>query len=109
MKPAEGRRLWWATLFSGSPRYTDWRRILGSDDVPLMSAGSGNATLGNESVEVYLLDLSQLSPEQFDRLVMFVANKFRATPAEMRDGIMQEGFPIRAADVTVAFDMRAFL
>lgn len=107
---SEHRRLWWATLYSGSPRYADWHAILGTDDVPLLYPGSGTTELiGEGKHEVYLLDLSALSEQQMDRLVAFVAKKFRAGQEEVRDGIMREGFPVRAADVTVCFDIGAFI
>ncbi len=104
------RRLWWASLSSASPRYNDWFSILGSNDVPLLHPGSGETELiGEGKHEVYLLDLSALTEQQMDRLVAFVAKKFRATPQEVRDGIMREGFPVRAADVYICFDLRTFV
>ena len=56
------RKLWWARLASDSPRYQEWREILGSDDVPLISPASGQAQLGEETDEIHLLDVKQLSP-----------------------------------------------
>jgi hypothetical protein len=59
-------------------------------------------------IEVYILDLKQLTSEQTDRLVAAMAIKFKTTEEAVRDGIMHDGFPVRAVDVTVCFDGRAF-
>lgn len=104
------RRLWWARLAASSPRYADWYAILESDEVPLTSAGVVAATLlGEGREEVYLLDLEQLNEQQSERLVAALAKKFRASADEVRDGILQDGMPIRAADVYLAFDARAIV
>lgn len=103
------RELWWASLNTGSPRYADWHGILDSDRVPLKSPGSGQTRLGEEVTEVYLLDLAALDEPAKERLCDFLAKKFNATAAQARAGIEQDGMPIRAEDVTVCFDMRAFL
>ena len=103
-------RLWWARLSSTSPRYAAWKSILGTDDVPLVSPGSGDTELiGEGRAEVYLLDLSQLSAEQMERLVDAVSREFSADKSLVREGILREGFPVRAADVYVAFSPRAFI
>ena len=104
------RRLWWARLSANSPRYQAWRAILESDDVPLISPASGQAKLGNENDEIHLLDVKQLSSDQLERLVEMVARKFNDSPVDIRQGIERDGtFPIRASDVWVTFDARAFL
>lgn len=105
------RELWWATLNGRSPRYADWQSVLHEDRIPLRSAQSLNATLEGEprKQEVYLLDLGRLSEEQLNRLICFCAKKFKATEAEVRDGILHDGFPVRAEDVTIAFDLRCFV
>ena len=103
------RELWWATLDSHSPRYADWLRILGTDKVPLLSLGSGQTKLGEETEEVYLLNWPGLDEGQKSRLLDFLAKKFSANLDEIRSDLDKNGFPIRASDVTVCFDMRAFL
>jgi hypothetical protein len=102
-------RLWWATLDRRSPRYADWEKILGSDDVPLQSPASGQTKLGQESAEVYLLDLAQLSAEQRAHLIEFIVQRFKADRREVEQELDKVGFPIRAADVSVAFSLRAFI
>lgn len=103
------RKLWWAKLNSHSPRYQDWLRILGSDEVPLKSPGSSQTRLGEESDEVHLLDWENLSEPVKERLVAFLATKFKALNTEVRAELEKNGMPIRASDVTVFYDVRAFL
>jgi len=105
------RRLWWANLHHTSPRYEEWLAILGTDDVPLLHPGIVHGSLGHEEgkCDVYLLDLTRLTKEQMDRLVAFVAKKFGAPEEEVCDEILRQGFPIRAADVSICFDVRAFV
>ncbi len=104
------RKLWWASLNSSSPRYADWKAILGTDSVPLLSPGSAEAQLGEETCEVYALDWQNLDGEQSQRLIDFLSKKFSADPKEIESDLDRDGhMPIRAADVTVCYDMRAFL
>jgi hypothetical protein len=104
------RELWWARLVSTSPRYADWFSILGTDNVPLRSPGEGETVfIGEGKVQAYVLDLDKLSEDQFDKLITFVAKKFRADREVVRKEVQRDGFPIRAEDVTISYDMRAFL
>lgn len=105
--------LWWARLRDDSPRYVIWREILGSDDVPLQSPGSFFADLGDpvaeRSVECYALDWPSMRAEQKHRLALWVAERFGVS---LNDALLDcdaRGYPIRAADVTVAFSLRAFI
>ncbi len=102
--------LFTAVLNSQSPRYSDWRHVLGHDSVPIKSPQVAKANLGDElDVEVYQLDIEALSPEQRDRLVNFVALKFGVAPVKVEEQLESIGFPIRAVDVTVGYSMRAFM
>lgn len=103
------RELWWARLDSKSPRYASWLEILGTDKVPLLTPGSGQTKLGEETEEVYLLNWPGLDEGQKRRLLDFLAKKFSADLDEIRSELDKNGFPIRASDVSVFFDMRAFL
>lgn len=103
-------RLWWAMLVSSSPRYAAWKEIFGCDAVPLKTPGSTRADLGEEkNVEIYQLDFRAVTPEQKARLISWLSSKFVDPREEIEREIDREGFPIRAADVTVSFSMRAFL
>lgn len=101
--------LWSATLDPNSPRYHHWKEILGSEKVPITSPRAFKTKLGDEEDEVYSLNLRALTPEAFDRLVAFVRENFRAKEDEVRHELLTNGFPIRDADVIVAFSLRAFL
>jgi len=104
------RELWYASLDKSSPRYADWFHVLGTDRVPLRSPSSGRSKLGEETAEVYLLDWPNLDKQQKSRLLGFLAKKFSADQKEIQADLDRDGhFPIRAADVYVCFDMRAFI
>jgi hypothetical protein len=103
-------RLWWARLNSASPRYRDWHSILDGDEVPLLDPAEHSAQLGKETVNVYLVNVAALSAVQRIRLLDEIARRFEAHQAEVLAEIQNNGrFPIRAADVTVAFDLRCFV
>jgi hypothetical protein len=105
-------QLWWAHLYPQSPRYATWRAILGSDNVPLKSPRSAKASLGFpvcETVECYEIDLAAMTAEQKDRLFDWCAGQFGEDRAAIRADLEREGFPIREADVIVAFSLRAFV
>jgi hypothetical protein len=104
------RELWWASLNQQSPRYADWLKILGDDRVPLLSPWSAQAKLGDETTEVYALDWQNLDGDASQRLLEFVAAKFCVATEEIEKDLDRDGhFPIRAQDVTVFYDVRAFL
>lgn len=104
------RELWSAILNPRGPNYKGWHDVLGSDRVPLKNPHSGFTALGTEkNVEVYLLDLRALALGQRARLLNSIAQKFRAPVYEVEAEIARSGFPIRAADVIVSYDMRAFV
>lgn len=101
--------LWSATLDPHSPRYEQWKEILGSEIVPLKHPGAFNCKLGDDKEEVYALDLKAFTPQAIDRLVAFVCQKFKAEEDEVRNELKVNGFPIRDEDVIVAFSLRAFI
>lgn len=78
--------------------------------MPLKTPGSGFTQLGEEkNVEVYLLDMAKMTEEQKLRLVDWIVKKFSVGAVQVSAELERNGFPIRAADVAVFFDMRAFL
>jgi hypothetical protein len=102
--------VWSAILNPSGPNYSNWRGILGSEKVPLKSARSFLVEVGTEKdVEVYMLDLSALTLPQRSCLLVSVARRFGVTVYEIEAEISKVGFPIRAADVIVSYDMRAFV
>jgi hypothetical protein len=106
---AVDNRLWWATLTRTSPRYEQWRKILGGDDVPLLTPFDHIATLGQDTEAVYDLDIGKLDTMQKARLADFIQGRFGAPRKEIETELEKVGFPIRASDCSVTFSMRAFL
>jgi hypothetical protein len=101
--------LWSAILDHDGPNYVTWYEIFGSGRVPLKSPRSAQATLGEETnVEVYLLNVAALTLIQRARLMAVVAQKFGVPIYEVEAEIAKRGFPIRAEDVIVSVDLRAF-
>jgi hypothetical protein len=104
------RELWWASLNKQSPRYAEWLKILETDRVSLLSPWPAQAKLGDETTDVYALDWQDLDGEQSQRLLEVVAAKFGVETKEVEADLDRDGhFPIRAQDVTVFYDVRAFL
>jgi hypothetical protein len=102
--------LYSAILNPRGPNYQTWNDTLGGDKVPLKSAASVKATLGEEKdVEVYLLNLAAMTLGQRARLVGRMATTFGVPVSEVEAELNRSGFPIRAAYVIVSFNMRAFM
>lgn len=101
--------LYHAILNPSGPNYQGWLDILGSTDVPIKSASPVNAELGTErDVECYLVNVDALTLKQKARLLGMMAAKFDVSIGEVDAEIKRVGFPIRAVDVIVSYDMRAF-
>jgi hypothetical protein len=106
--------LYSATLNPRGPNYRTWRELLGSDSVPLKSPASQLADFGppenlaEKNVEVYLLDIKALTLRQRHKLLLWNSQKFGKPIYEINYQLETAGFPIRAADVLLIFDRRAF-
>lgn len=101
-----------ATIRPESPPYRDWLRVFGTDQVPIMLPYPvrGSAP-GVESAEFYKLHVPSLTPDQRSRLVEFIAERFGELPSTV-EALMDDpehGVPIKAEDVLVSVDARAFL
>ena len=102
--------LWQAILNPQGPNYQTWLEIFGTNQVPLKNPAEVKAQLhGEGQADVYILDIEALTLPQRARLWSKVAKKFNAPIYEVQAEIAKKGFPIRAADVIVSFDMRAFV
>lgn len=99
---------WKCHLLQSSPRYENWRKILGSDEAPIRNPVPIKAIFGAEITEIFRLDIAKLTADQRSRLVAFIVEKFNVAEATAQAEIETSGFPIRAADVCVAFDHRYF-
>jgi hypothetical protein len=104
------RKLWSATLRPSSPRYEQWRKILGSSEVPILNPKPFATQLGPEGLqEVYSLDLHRFNRAQVQRLIDVMVDMFGMKPHEANRVLLTDGFPIRAVDVLVSYYVRAFL
>jgi hypothetical protein len=103
--------LWSCSLNSSSPRYQDWKPIFPDELVPILAPFPIKANLGPDVHEVYMINLNALSGEQVQKLILFLAAKSGMESMDIAQTIKNEyddKFPIRAADVVVAFSTRAF-
>src|SRR5215831_1757621 len=99
---------WKCHLMESSPRYENWRKILGSDEAPILSPNPIKGIFGAEVVDIFRLNVAKLNADQRERLIDFICEKFGASRATAAAEIETASFPIRAADVVVAFDHRFF-
>jgi hypothetical protein len=99
---------WTCHLLTSSPRYESWRKILESDEAPIVSPTPIKALLGAEMADVFRLNIAKLTADQRSRLIDFIVQKFNVAEATAQSEIEVNGFPIRAEDVVVAFDHRFF-
>ena len=100
-----------ATIRDTAARAADWERVFGSRQIPIKSPvpHRGSAP-GHASAEFYELALEQLSPEQRERLVHHLAERFEIPPAEVYVELRRHGYvPILAEDVSVSIDARCIL
>ena len=99
---------WTCHLLRSSPRYENWRKILESDEAPIISPTPVKGALGAEMADVFRLNIAKLSADQRERLIDFIVEKFGVARATAQSELETNGFPIRAEDVCVAFDHRFF-
>ena len=104
-------KLWTARLNPDSPRFESWWQILQSDFVPLLSARTDRANFGDQetNVSIFHVDVTDLTVDQRDRLVNWIAEKFGAAPALIDAELDTVGFPIREVDVLVLYSRAFFL
>jgi hypothetical protein len=100
-----------ATIHQGSPRAEQWRRVFGSDTVPIKSPIPVHAHLPGLGLrKVYLVEVGALSAEQIEAVIAHLAERFCVEAREVRADLLAEhGLPILAEDLAVACDARLFL
>ena len=104
------RKLWSAILRTSSPRFGEWSKILGASNVPIVHPRPYAMELGEEGLQnVLSLDLERFDRWQVQRLLEFMVDRFALKPHEAKRVLETDGFPIRAEDVVVSYDLRAFL
>ena len=102
--------LYSAILNPSGPNFEEWNQVLASHRVPLESPETRLLSLdGEKDVEVYMVALKALTLRQRANLSAQIARKSRQTIDDVENVLALYGMPIRAADVIVSFDMRAFV
>lgn len=98
-----------ATIDASSPRAADWLEAYSTTTVPIQSPFVSLAELpGLGLCPVFFVDLARLSAEQLERAVALLSARFRIEPAELRKGLLADGLPILAEEMTVTVDPRVF-
>jgi hypothetical protein len=83
-------------------RAAEWEETLGTRTVHVKSPLPSMATLpGYPAAMIYELDLEMITPEQRERLVAHLAQKFGIPADEVAAQLDQHGVPILADDCTV--------
>lgn len=91
-----------AHIDQDSPRASDWRAILGSNQVYIKSPIPFRANLpGHPDTLVYEVDIPLLTPEQRAHLVEHLATKFNIPADQVEEDLDNTGCPIRADHVTI--------
>ena len=91
-------------------RKKEWEAILGTNTVPAKSIipSWGNFPIVGRQ-EYYECDLDRLTPEQKDKLIKHISNKFNLQEDAVKRDIDKMGVPILTKDCVVADDMRKYL
>ena len=95
-----------ATILKTSPRYQDWMDSFGTDTVPILSQEPVYNTAPGipERVAFYLLDHSQLTEEQLQKVTELLSKKFSLPESEIIKDMAKYGLPILAEDVVISFE-----
>lgn len=80
-----------------------WQNVFGGDEVPITSiVPSLGSFSGVGEQRYYHLDLKAITPEQRQRLVASIAEKFNLPPATVDSQLELIGVPILACDVVAS-------
>ncbi|RJQ44381.1 MAG: hypothetical protein C4534_06535 [Gaiellales bacterium] len=91
------------TVSRDSERAKDFEATLGTTTVPVLSPAPFRTNLpGKPNELVYLLDLSELTNEQKEKLTRFLAARFDLDYREVAKDLKSHGVPILASDCSVA-------
>ena len=94
-------RDFWVTVTG--ERAAEWRQVLGTDTVAVLSPIPHRADLpGRPGALIHLMDLGALTGEQVGRLTAHLATKFGLPIEEVQAGLAEQGVPILADDCMVA-------
>jgi hypothetical protein len=104
---------WWeARLRPEGPNYAEWAAILEeqADNIPLISPLPMKATLGEDLVEIYLIDWNNLEGGPADNLTKIVMKQLHLTEVQAMQYLEIRGsFPIRVVDVDVSSKIQSWV
>jgi hypothetical protein len=104
---------WWeARLRPTGPNYVEWKRILGdlADQIPLISPLPMKAVLGDEPVEIYLIDWNNLDQDSSNHLIDIVMKQMGLSEALAMQYLEIRGsYPIRAVDVDITSKIQSWV
>ena len=83
-------------------RAKEWKKVLGTDNVPIVSLISQPFNLPIGEKYCYLLDLKQLSKEQKENLIKHLTEKFKLDKMFVEKNIEKQGVPILVDDCIVS-------
>ena len=94
------------TIHDSSERADMWQRIFGTLTVPVESAIGDWVFLPNfdEPQKVYKLKMSEISDEEYGKLVDEIAKKFDAPRSEVQLSFEIQGLPILADECTLTIN-----
>jgi len=99
-----------AIISGTSQRAETWRRVFGSEVVEIRSPVETTITIeGLGERPCYIIAVEKLSPEQMERAVAHISQRFNIAADEVRAEILGRGIPILSEDVSVCVDPRYFL
>lgn len=93
-----------------SPRAADWQKVFGrTTQIPITSWLPTHANLPvGRGVEVYMLDLDRITPDERQRLIEHLAGRFDIPRTQIEE-VLDQGCPLLADDVIVAIPLRLLL
>ncbi len=85
-------------------RAKDFIEVFGSPTVPVQLPAPHKAYLPGllDQQLVYMLDLNEITDEQRQRLIAFIAQRFKLSYEDVARDLEAHGVPILASDCTVA-------
>lgn len=91
-----------AKISEQSARYQEWCEVMGSNEIPLKSPFPIAASApGVKAALFYQIDLTQITPEQRERMIKHIARKFDVDIEEVSSTLDTVGCPVLADDVIV--------
>jgi hypothetical protein len=104
---------WWeARLRPEGPNYAKWKLILGdlADQIPLISPLPMEAILGDETLEIYLIDWQELGSDASQYIIEIVMNQLGLSEIDANKYMDIRGsYPIRTVDVEITSKIQSWI